>query len=320
MGQATRRLCHTQEIAYEPALDEWRPIDEWSQDMTENETCEKMPLACRVCCKPSESQVEEVIVVHHEALQRVDFLLRYDELAACESPALPECVSAVRRSKIQKRLQTHGSRPASQVKDGGTGPLRLPDVAHQEGLEDNDPSITSDGEHDGEDETSAGYTHSPQDLSAEMMHRVQAERKMLANFVRRMHDGMAMTMLEVGNAPKKIVLRLPPENPQVLLIEKNAGGMETIPLSCVSCIHIGCRDHIFEAAGKLPSMCMVLTAALPSKEQGELDADTQAVGEPTGKMHTYHLTFESQDDAEEFKKGMKRFRDQRFLGEAGNGA
>lgn len=260
-------------------------------------------------------------MVHHEALQRVDFLLRYDELAACESPALPECVSAVRRSKIQKRLQNHGSHPASQAKEGGgSAPMQLPEVAHQEGIEDESGSEAENGPDGGEYLESGGYTTGPQDLSAEMMHQVQAERKMLSQFVRRMHDGMAMTLFDNKCNSKKVVLRLPPEHSQALLLETSTGN-ETIPLSCISCIHIGCRDSIFEAAGKSASMCMILTAALPTKGQssGVLDSDSALVGEPTGKMQTYHLAFESLKDAEEFKKGMKRFRDQSFLGEANKG-
>jgi len=51
------------------------------------------------------SSVEEVLVVHHDALRKVNFLLMGDELSVCELPAVPECVIAARRSEIQRRHQ-----------------------------------------------------------------------------------------------------------------------------------------------------------------------------------------------------------------------
>lgn len=106
MGQAPQKMCQMKEIAFEPSHDEWRPVDEWSEDVSGASACDALPVPqhCRLCCRPGESQVEEVLVVHHEALQKVDFLLRHDELTSCEAPMIPECVAAVRRAKIQKRL------------------------------------------------------------------------------------------------------------------------------------------------------------------------------------------------------------------------
>jgi len=120
MGQATPKMCQMKEIAFEPHAHEgeWRPVDEWSEDVPGGAgACDAVPVPqrCRLCCRPGDAaQVEEVLVVHHEALQKVDFLLRHDELTeCCEAPAIPECVAAVRRAKIQKRLAARLRPPAS---------------------------------------------------------------------------------------------------------------------------------------------------------------------------------------------------------------
>lgn len=107
MGSSPPKMCQMKEIAFEPSREEWRPVDEWSEDIDGTGPCDGVPVPqhCRLCCRPGDSQVEEVLVVHHEALQKVDFLLRHDELTSCEAPMIPECVAAVRRAKIQKRLQ-----------------------------------------------------------------------------------------------------------------------------------------------------------------------------------------------------------------------
>lgn len=126
MGQTTPKMCHTQEIAFEPTHDEWRPVDDWSEDLTPAQPCEP-PGNCQVCCKPPDSHVDEVLVVHHEALQKVDFLLRHDELTSCEAPVVPECVTAVRRGKILKRLMEHRTKAQNGVRedtDTSVGSLR----------------------------------------------------------------------------------------------------------------------------------------------------------------------------------------------------
>merc|ERR1712098_359250 len=85
--------------------------------------------------------VEEVLVVHHEALQKVDFLLRHDELTSCESPAMPECVTAVRRAKILKRLmpyRTKGQPPRGRQDSAGACAAR--GGQEEEDSDDGDPS------------------------------------------------------------------------------------------------------------------------------------------------------------------------------------
>jgi len=109
-------MCHTQEITFEPdggnSTAEWQAIDEWSEDKAVSSlaTLDNTSLACRHCCDANDSKIEEVLVVHHEALQKVNFLLRHDELQACEAPTIPECVTAMRRARIQRKLQGTRSR------------------------------------------------------------------------------------------------------------------------------------------------------------------------------------------------------------------
>eukprot|EP00927_Polykrikos_kofoidii_P086343 TRINITY_DN9641_c0_g1_i1.p1 TRINITY_DN9641_c0_g1~~TRINITY_DN9641_c0_g1_i1.p1 ORF type:complete len:421 (-),score=73.08 TRINITY_DN9641_c0_g1_i1:615-1877(-) len=107
MGQAAQKMCRTQEIAFEPGgAEEWQAVDEWSEDKAVPPSALEAPISnCHPCCVPGDSKVEEVLVVHHEALQKIDYLLRHDELLACESPSVPRCVMAMRRAKIQKRIQ-----------------------------------------------------------------------------------------------------------------------------------------------------------------------------------------------------------------------
>merc|ERR550532_3621770 len=76
------------------------------EDMSAADLCSERHPACRLCCKPADTQAEEVVIVHHDALMKMDFLLRHDDFRTCNQPAVPECVSAVHRAKIQKLLES----------------------------------------------------------------------------------------------------------------------------------------------------------------------------------------------------------------------
>eukprot|EP00747_Dinoflagellata_sp_TGD_P167856 gnl/TRDRNA2_/TRDRNA2_193082_c0_seq1.p1 gnl/TRDRNA2_/TRDRNA2_193082_c0~~gnl/TRDRNA2_/TRDRNA2_193082_c0_seq1.p1 ORF type:complete len:132 (-),score=16.02 gnl/TRDRNA2_/TRDRNA2_193082_c0_seq1:52-447(-) len=116
MGQKTTKRCLTQEVTFEPLANEWRATDQRTEVLDvitgPGESCESVPPSCRTCCAPVEGQItlEEVLVVRHEALQKIDFLLRDDEIEDCSGPpAIPECVTAVRRARIQKRRASGGT-------------------------------------------------------------------------------------------------------------------------------------------------------------------------------------------------------------------
>jgi len=112
MGQAApRRICHTQEIAFTQQQGEWQSL---GATTTEVGGCDSAPLAhkCKArlvppCCAADDgtSSVEEILVVHHDALRKLNFLLEVDELSGCELPAVPECIIAARRSELQRRHQ-----------------------------------------------------------------------------------------------------------------------------------------------------------------------------------------------------------------------
>jgi len=128
MGQATmgqappRRMCHTQEIALEPRSDQWQTLGRWTTtaevDQAEAGGIGRGCKAALVppCCATDDGacSVEEVLVVHHDALRKVNFLLKVDELSGCELPAVPECVVAARRAELRKR-QEHAMQEAAAL-------------------------------------------------------------------------------------------------------------------------------------------------------------------------------------------------------------
>mmetsp|Transcript_78051 Transcript_78051/g.220681 ORF Transcript_78051/g.220681 Transcript_78051/m.220681 type:complete len:236 (+) Transcript_78051:149-856(+) len=116
MGQATtglaaRRLCHMQEIAHEPFANEWQSLGQWTAEVEDaggggGNECKAAAAAWgATCCANDDGgcSVEEVLVVHHDALKKVNFLLRVDELSGCELPTVPECVVAAKRAEMQKK-------------------------------------------------------------------------------------------------------------------------------------------------------------------------------------------------------------------------
>lgn len=219
MGQASPpRVCHMQEIAFEPHQNEWHPVDDWSEDIKEpSHACdgdERSPAsaavagACgRICCRhPGEAgRVEEVLVVHHEALQKVDFLLRHDELNNCDAPAMPEVVAAVRRAKIQKKLQI---RQRAHVAAANGDP-----ISWEDDLASTDPS-------DSEDAVAAlaeldllvqGATRCAPSVDYDFSR--PGPSVPLAELERKLHHGMEVKLHRVGcdgrHAEEPALLRLP---------------------------------------------------------------------------------------------------------------
>lgn len=116
MGQAPprRTTYHTQEIALVPrSVDEWQTLGRWTTTAeVEGPEADGGTRGCKAalvppCCATDDGacSVEEVIVVHHDALRKVNFLLKVDELSGCELPAVPECVVAARRAELRKRQE-----------------------------------------------------------------------------------------------------------------------------------------------------------------------------------------------------------------------
>mmetsp|Transcript_85659 Transcript_85659/g.223230 ORF Transcript_85659/g.223230 Transcript_85659/m.223230 type:complete len:306 (-) Transcript_85659:298-1215(-) len=112
MGQtASRHICHTQEIAFTQQPGEWQSLGATTTEVGVRDIARLANFCKARLVRPcftadvGTSSVEEVIVVQHNALRKVDFLLLGDELSVCELPAVPECVIAARRSEIQRRHQ-----------------------------------------------------------------------------------------------------------------------------------------------------------------------------------------------------------------------
>lgn len=134
IGQGTRRFYRTQEIAHEPNANEWESLGHWTVEVDEGvgplHHCEARSFGPfgTICCAADEGacSVEEVLVVHHDALKKVNFLLRVDELSGCELPTVPECVIAAKRAELQRRHLAQIKDTASEYMEDETavgGPL-----------------------------------------------------------------------------------------------------------------------------------------------------------------------------------------------------
>lgn len=120
MGQITgtavpatpRRFIHSQEITHSADLNEWKSLRQRTVEVEEtnpgagSECKASMAPWTGACCASDDAGpfcVEEVLVVHHDALKNINFLLRVDELSGCALPSPPECVIAAKHAELQKR-------------------------------------------------------------------------------------------------------------------------------------------------------------------------------------------------------------------------
>lgn len=299
MGQSTPRMCHTQEIAFEPAHDEWRPVDEWSEDLSQGQHCEPAGDNCRFCCRPGESHVEEVLVVHHEALQKVDFLLRHDELNSCEAPVVPECVTAVRRAKILKRLWARQRSRGASEELGGYGHnlsavmRRDPLLSCPEDGEDGDPSDEELGHARGGLE--------PDNKYANLAHR---------RLEQRLPQGLHMWTLSRG--PDQQILQ------QAVLMQKldwdspvlriTGEQIQTVfPLANVKCVEL-----VSDTDGAVPDKSTSPTAVYGKREEQAVYVYLTAKRDQTMGFHevgekAHHFAFRSAQDAQDFRSWMRTF-------------
>lgn len=279
MGQTQKMMCHKQEIAFEPTHDEWRPIDEWSEDLTQAHQCEP-PRHCRHCCRPNESTVEEVLVVHHEALQKVDFLLKHDELTSCEAPAVPECVTAVRRAKILKRLITQqrskGQRATEDATLGVDG-LPVHTEVRQPCHDDSDEGDPSD------DEEQREHMGLLQDFSAADGHE--------DGFEKRFSKGLCMWAISRGMekeiVQEAVIIQVADWDSRVLRVI-GEGFHSQYPLANVTCVEIASSvEHTPEEQ----NLYVYLTATADPSKVGELR----------------HFAFQQAEDAQDLRRWMRTF-------------
>jgi len=284
-------MCHTQEIAFEPAHDEWRPVDEWSEDVTQSQNCEP-PETCRLCCRPGDSYVEEVLVVHHEALQKVDFLLRHDELTSCESPAVPECVTAVRRAKVLKRLlsqQRSNGQPAGLEDSGAARALAVsgPPQPCQDEDEDADPS----DEDVCEDSNMLPGGDFVTDRSQ-------------SGLEQRLHDGLDMWTLSRGRDKEILQEAVVVQHlPEIAVLRVTGGQIRVdFPLANLTCVELtstlendgGHCAGVPEESGVREDrgVYVYLTATKRDQKAGE---------------GAFHFAFQHSQDAQDFRTWMRTF-------------
>lgn len=123
MRQATpRRFSLTQEIAVgQSSASKTHTVSRGTlEDLEREPTCQSAvrPPCCAV--DDAACSVEEILVVHHDALRKVNYLLKVDEFSGCELPAVPECVLAARRVEQQRRHEEN-LRELKELKDIAEG-------------------------------------------------------------------------------------------------------------------------------------------------------------------------------------------------------
>jgi len=105
MGQqAPMRLAFIQEISFSSSSCEAHTISRTTLEDLGSQEKQR----CTPCCTVDETEptVEEIIVVHHEALRKVNYLLKSDDFSgAAELPSIPECVTAAKRAELQRQQQ-----------------------------------------------------------------------------------------------------------------------------------------------------------------------------------------------------------------------
>lgn len=331
MGQQIQK-CHTQEYRYvEEKYGEgnFQSMGERIDETYSPDPCEALPFHCS-CCRTEE--IEEAVVVHHDALRQVNFLLSYDELAAEELPGVPRCVGAVRQAKnktkwakrgIQVPLPTPSRPPAvdgdeadnqggNEEKDDShddwsvAPELRYdrstnwPDVPRSVGiLATNGMDASS---------SSGAYASAGQDEGANFLDEVfdhaNLERRELSAFLRRMRQGMALKMLAPKGEPssnsKDVVLRLVLSSVKHVFRIEADDLMETIPLHTVASVHVGGK-HESDVLPADRELCMIMRTVWSSQS-----ADG---GETSGGDEiSYRFVFRSAKERDDFKAGMSRLR------------
>lgn len=237
--------------------------------------------------------------MHHEALQKVDFLLRHDELSSCESPAVPECVTAVRRAKILKRLLANQRKGQKGVSEAETITITaeaknrrelgsIPEggvIAQPCQGDDEDPSDEEDVTYDEKSNTA----NMPGDFNAD---RAQTYVE------RRLQDGIDMLMLSRGPnmeiLQEAVVMQRLESDPHILRL---AGSrfQKNFPLASVACVELTTTlenpEDFVRGESKEEKGVYVYMSAAPQKP-----------GDSAG-----HFAFQHAKDAQDFRSWMRTF-------------
>eukprot|EP00746_Dinoflagellata_sp_MGD_P141390 gnl/MRDRNA2_/MRDRNA2_74505_c0_seq2.p1 gnl/MRDRNA2_/MRDRNA2_74505_c0~~gnl/MRDRNA2_/MRDRNA2_74505_c0_seq2.p1 ORF type:complete len:338 (+),score=69.27 gnl/MRDRNA2_/MRDRNA2_74505_c0_seq2:71-1084(+) len=328
MGQQIQK-CHTQEYRYvEEKYGEgnFQSMGERIDETYSPDPCESMPFHCS-CCRTEE--IEEAVVVHHDALRQVNFLLSYDELAAEELPGVPRCVGAVRQAKnktkwakrgIQVPLPTPTRPPAVDGEDNEKdGTTEEKDDAQDDWYDrnfaanwpqppDGQRSVGSAAASSMDSASSSGAAafagqEDPSNFLDEVFDHANLERKELSGFLRRMRQGMALKMLgpkgEKVNS-KDVMLRLVLSSVKHVFRIEADDLMETIPLHTVASVHVGGK-HETDVPAAERELCMIMRTVWSSQSA---DGPQPSGGDEI----SYRFIFRSAKERDDFKAGMSRLR------------
>lgn len=323
MGQQVQKL-HTQEYRYvEEKYGEgnFQSIGERIDESSSPDPCEALPFHCS-CCRTEE--IEEAVVVHHDALRQVNFLLSYDELAAEELPGVPRCVGAVRQAKNKTKWAKRGiqvplptpTRPP-MIEPDEADKVAEPDESHE------DWSLTPEHRLDrysaatssSADSSLAGngvggpVGHVGQDEGANFLDEVfdhaNVERRELSAFLRDMRSGMVLKMLppkgESSLSAKEVTLRLVLSSVKHVFRIEAEDLMETIPLHTVASVHVGGKNET-DVPSQERELCMIMRTVWSSNSASGSDS-AGGVDEVS-----YRFIFRNTTDRDAFKAGMSRLR------------
>lgn len=288
------------EIEYDAKVEEWYLCVEDRPPGFEEKrraTSSTERLLCGTCCRNDEEALEEVVIIHHEALRKVDFLLRYDELARCESPHIPSCVTALKNEKLNRRFPPRGYQMSKNP--GGNTPMPA-------GEDSDDLDSTCSGERMELDRHAV--------LPSDLMNHIVEERKKLQSFLQKMAvDGLnAETLENMGNPGKQpllgrgklaaCVLRIEERQDLLyLIIELHGAAPRILPIHTIATVHYGSAHEAIE--GEDPKLCLVI-------HQSVVKNLPRAGDKAAGSMDVlHHVKFPDTVERDFFTQGFKRLRD-----------
>eukprot|EP00397_Hematodinium_sp_SG-2012_P035572 GEMP01038278.1.p1 GENE.GEMP01038278.1~~GEMP01038278.1.p1 ORF type:complete len:333 (+),score=80.31 GEMP01038278.1:75-1073(+) len=302
------------EIEYDDKVEEWylsvddRPVGTEEKNGPSS-SCEQNPF-CNSCCRNDEDTFEEVVIIHHEALRKVDFLLRYDELARCESPTIPTCVSAVKHQKLNRKFSSHANSAQRPNLPMLKNPNFAPPIAYAE-----DDYFCDDAE------STCSWERCERDVKtvdpADLINHIVLERKKLQSFLQKMAvDGLGVETLENLGQPGKqrllgrgtlisCVMRIEDRQDSLyLVLELHSLAPRIMPILTIIGIHFGSADEAIE--GEESHLCMLVHQSVLKNVVVSKNSTLDDIG---GTDVLHHVKFQNENDRDFFSQGVKRLRD-----------
>jgi len=327
------------EIEYNNNDQEWLPVETSTNASTERgdrlrsssrsassqdfdvlrQRCHSVPFF-GTCCQ-NEDILEEVVVVHHEALRKVDFLLRYDELARCESPSIPACVSALKHRRLRagklenKALVEIEERAFQESANLGSINTNINDPEYQ----GDDMSVLTDDIDVGSND---GYNTKYENMEpSQLINHIVAERRKLQYFLQKMAvEGIPIKTLDV--IPKSssqnsarlgrgilVSATLSIEETDDLHLGFHIEGRapRIIPFPSIGGVFFGRPDEAVE--GEDPLMCCLIAQRLPIEIKSQNPPKTMSNMLFQNNESSHHILFLTIADRDFFNHGIRRMRD-----------